>query len=139
MAVKILLLFLSFHVSCLLCANVEVALTPSDESTADKSIVTLTAKNSFSQPVDSAKVWVFALDEAGAVVGQKSAWIISKKHSASGDTSSLAGLDAGETAEITMSIDTERGATSTKVTFTKIILADGSLVNPHKQVIPYEK
>lgn len=125
--------------SCSLWANVEVALTPSDESTANKTIVTLTAKNSFSQPVDSARAWVFALDETGAVVGQKSAWIISKNQSASESSSSLTVLDAGETAEITMSIDTERRATATKVTFTKIVLADGSRVNPHKQVVPYGK
>lgn len=136
---KIKLLLLSFLLSCSLSAEFEVSLKPTEDSTPEKSIVTLTAKNSFSQSVKSARAWVFALDESGAVVGQKSAWIISKEQRSRGDRSCLATLDAGETAEINMSIDTERPAASTKVTFTKIVLADGSLVNPHKQVIPYEE
>lgn len=136
---KIKLLLLSLLLSCSLQAEFEVSLKPTEDSTPDKSIVTLTAKNSFSQSVKSARAWIFALDESGAVVGQKAAWIISKEHRDRGDRSCLPTLDAGETAEIKMSIDTERPATSTKVTFTKIVLADGSLVNPHKQVVPYEE
>lgn len=116
-----------------------MSLKPTGESTSDKSMVTLTAKNSFSQSIKSARAWVFALDESGSVVGQKSAWIVSGEARARGDRSSLPTLNAGETAEIKMVIDTKRPAASTKVTFTKIVLADGSIVNPHKQVVPYEE
>lgn len=136
---KIKLLLLSLLLSCSLQAEFAVSLKTTEDSTADKTVVTLTAKNSFSQSVKSARAWVFALDESGAVVGQKSAWIISKEQKARGDHSCLATLEAGETAEIKMAIDTEKPAASTKVTFTKIVLADGSLVNPHKQVVPYEE
>jgi len=136
---KIKLLLISLLLSCSLQAEFEVSLQTTEDSTPDKSMVTLTAKNSFSQPIKSARVWVFALDESGSVVGQKSAWIISKENRDRGDRSYLPTLDAGETAEIKMAIDTERPAVSTKMTFTKIVLADGSLVNPHKQVVPYEE
>ncbi len=138
MKIKLLLLS-SLLLSCSLQAEFEVSLKPTGESTPDKSIITLTAKNSFSQPIRSARAWVFALDESGAVVGQTSAWIISKEQRGRGDRSCLPILDAGDTAEIKMAIDTERPAASTKVTFTKIVLADGSLVNPHKQVVPYKE
>lgn len=136
---KIRPLLLSLLLSCSLQAEFEVSLQTTKDSTPDKSIVILTAKNSFSQSVKSARAWIFALDETGAVVGQKAAWIISKVHRERGDHSYLPSLDAGETAKIKMVIDTERPAASTKVTFTKIVLADGSLVNPHKQVIPYQE
>lgn len=136
---KIKLLLLSLLLSCSLQAEFEVSLKTTEDSTPEKSIVSLTTKNSFSQPIKSARVWVFALDESGSVVGQKSAWIISKEHRDRGDRSCLPSLDAGETAEIKMAIDTERPAASTKVTFTKIVLADGSLINPHKQVVPFKE
>jgi hypothetical protein len=136
---KIKFLLLSLLLSCSLQAEFEASLKSTEDSTPKKSVVTLTTKNSFSQPIKSARAWVFALDESGAVVGQKSAWIISKEQRARGERSCLPILDAGDTAEIKMAIDTERPAASTKVTFTKIVLADGSLVNPHKQVVPYKE
>lgn len=39
-------------------------MTSSDESTADKAVVLLTAKNSFSQSVDAARAWVFVINES---------------------------------------------------------------------------
>lgn len=136
---KLKLLVFLILLSCSLQAEFEVSLKPSSDRTANKSLITLTARNSFSQPIKSARAWVFALDESGAVVGQKSTWIISKEERDRGDGACLPILNSGETAEIKMAVDTKREATSTRVTFTKIILADGSRVNPHKQVVPYEE
>jgi hypothetical protein len=135
---KLILLLVSVLSSPLL-ANLEVALSTTEESTSSRSIISLTAKNSFPQAVQSARVMLFAFDESGVVVGHESAWIIAENQSDHDSGFRLEGLDAGDTTELKLSIPTERRAVTCKVTFTKIILADGSRVNPHKQVIAYEK
>ncbi|TVP79165.1 MAG: hypothetical protein EA353_06805, partial [Puniceicoccaceae bacterium] len=82
---------------------------------------------------------VFAMDAEGRVVGQKSAWIIqpSKDDVKSPDSPDF-GLDADKEAEFNIALDTERHMVSSKVIFTKLILADGTSVDPRKHVVSAE-
>lgn len=123
--------------ACPLWANLEVSLSSSGESSPNKSLVVLSAKNTFSQPIRSAKAWVFAMDAEGRVVGSKSAWII--RPSNTGIDSTDYGLDADQEAEFNIVLDTERSMVSSKVTFTKIILADGTSVDPQMYVVSSPK
>jgi hypothetical protein len=114
-----------------LFANLEISLAASETSSPNKAIVTLSAKNTFPQPIRSAKAWVFAMDADGKVVGHQSSWIIAP----AGNGQSTSGLDADAESEFNIVLNTERNMVSSKVTFTKIILADGTSVDPKKHVI----
>ena len=71
------------------------------------------------------------MDADGQVVGHKSAWII--------QPSQNSGLEADAEGEFNIVLDTKRSMVSSKVTFTKIILADGTSVDPKKHVVSSEK
>jgi hypothetical protein len=118
-----------------LWANLEVSLVLPETSSPDKAIVTLSAKNTFTQSIRSAKAWVFAMDAEGKVVGHQSSWIITP----SGPDILGSGLDADAEAEFNIVLNTERNMVSSKLTFTKIILADGTSVDPKKHVVSAER
>ncbi|QYY34818.1 hypothetical protein [Ruficoccus sp. ZRK36] len=133
-------------------ADVEVSLG-TVESTFDKSQVQLTAKNTFDQGIRDARVWVFLVDGNGKVVGNKAAWVIGgNDHTADNENlpKSRAPLQPDEEREFTVMIDhtpsRQGSATSPasdtltpKIVFIRLILADGSTVNPKKAVRPQEQ
>ncbi|TVP79168.1 MAG: hypothetical protein EA353_06820 [Puniceicoccaceae bacterium] len=138
MKIHIALLLTLFYTSPIF-ANLEVSLAASEASSPNKAVVTLAAKNTFSQPIQTAKAWVFAMDAEGRVVGQKSAWILQpSKHGAKSSDSSDFSLDADKEAEFSVALNTERHMVSSKVIFTKLILADGTSMDPRKHVVSAE-
>lgn len=132
---KVITAIIALFLNTTLFANLEVSLASSEDSSPNKSVVTLSAKNTFSQPIRSAKAWVFAMDADGQVVGHKSAWIIQP----SKNDSESSGLEADAEGEFNIVLDTKRSMVSSKVTFTKIMLADGTSVDPKKHVVSSEK
>jgi hypothetical protein len=147
-----------FVITCLFlfpllcCADMEVSLG-TVESTSGKSQVQLTAKNTFDQGIRDARVWVFLVDGNGKVVGNKATWVIGgNDHTADNEKlpKSRAPLQPDEEREFMITIDhtpARQGSTTStasntltpKIIFTRLILADGSTVNPKKAVCSSEQ
>lgn len=90
--------------------------------------VGLKLKNTFTQEIRSARVWVLAIDSDGKVAGTKAQWIVG------GDTSSP-GLSEDAEENYLVPIQAERPFSTAKVTFSRIILEDGSSPNPKTSVV----
>lgn len=147
----LLTMFLRLFSLSLLCltpvfADFQVAVVDT-QSTSDKSLVKIKARNAFDQGVKGARAWVFLMDDQGRVVGQRAQWIIGGEPKPSHVPSKIpvpqASLNAEDEAEYTIMVahDSQRGGapTRTKITFSRIILEDGTLVNPQKAVKPLEE
>ncbi len=136
----------------LLTGQVEIT-TAAPESTPDKSLVRIQAKNSFDQPVTGMRGWVVLVDAQGRVVGQRAGWLVgggkgvdpTKPNSEQPKTSELV---AEESREIVMPIDhtgvAEKGLpvgepVKAKVIIHRLILKDGSMPDPRKYVVEPEK
>ena len=113
-------------------ANLEVSVA-SLEGSSNKALVELDTKNTFDQGIKDARAWVFLMDAEGKVVGNQSQWIIG------GDSSQKEPLEAEDSQTFKVAISTTSKPTTAKVTFSKIILADGSKVNPHKSLTTKSK
>ena len=94
-------------------------------STGSKAIVKLTMKNTYTNAVESARAVVFLVDEKGKVVGQRAEWVI-------GGTREKPGLAAGGTAVFNLVITADQPVKTTRVSFTRIILEGGKVVEPGK-------
>lgn len=121
-------LFSLFILSSAASANLEVSVA-SLESASNKTLVELDTKNTFDQGIKDARAWVFLMDAEGKVVGNQSQWIIG------GDSSQKESLEAEDSQTFKVAISTTSKPTTAKVTFSKIILADGTKVNPHKSLV----
>ena len=143
---KILSLFCFLLLPLLSYADMEVALGEV-ESTPGKSLIKLTAKNTFDQDVRDARVWVFLMDGAGNVVGNKAAWIVGGGTGASDEKlpKTRSPLEPNEEREFLIVVSHDGPASngagkvetttlSPKITFTRIILADGTSIDPRKDV-----
>ena len=105
-----------------LVARGELAVTVGEpKSTGSKVIVKLTMKNNFTNAVESARAVVFLIDAKGKVVGQRTEWVI-------GGTKEKPGLATKATAVFNMVIAADRPVERAQVTFTRIILEGGGLV-----------
>lgn len=128
--------------------QVEIS-TAAPESTPNKSIVRIQAKNNFDQPLTGMRGWVVLMDAQGRVVGQRADWLVgggkgvdpTKPESEQPKT---AELNAEESREIVMPIDhtgvAEKGLpvgepVKAKVIVHRLILKDGSMPDPRKYVI----
>ena len=121
----------SLALAVTLC-RADLIVTPSaPKITGNKTVVTLGLKNTFSQPIESARAIVFLLDEKGKMVGQSTKWGI-------GGSPSERGLAAGATNVFNFVITSTQPLTSTnltaKVSFERLILEGGKLTNPNKVV-----
>ena len=108
-------------------ANLEVSVA-SLEGSSNKTLVELDTKNTFDQGIKDARAWVFLMDADGKVVGNQAQWIIG------GDSSQKEPLKSEDSQTFKVAITTTSKPTAAKVTFSKIILADGTKVNPHKSL-----
>ena len=126
------ILFSLFFLSGAAFANLEVSVA-SLESASNKTLVKLDTKNTFDQGIKDARAWVFLMDAEGKVVGNQAQWIIG------GDSSQKAPLEAEDSQTFKVAISTTSKPTTAKVTFSKIILADGTKVNPHKSLVAKSK
>jgi hypothetical protein len=90
--------------------------------TGSKAIVKLTMHNTYTNAVESARAVVFVMNDKGKVTGQRVEWVI-------GGTKDKPGLAPNATAEYNMVVDTDKAVTKAKVTFTRIILNDGRVID----------
>ncbi|MEO0510250.1 MAG: hypothetical protein AAF065_10375 [Verrucomicrobiota bacterium] len=108
-------------------ANLEVSVSSLDAS-SNTSLVELEANNTFEQGIKDARVWVFLMDDGGKVVGNKAQWIIG------GDSAAKEPLQPEKAQSFKLTVDTQSKPTTAKVTFSRIILADGTIADPQKSV-----
>ena len=124
-------------------AQLEVRLLETQQS-GNKSLVKLELNNTYDQAIKDARAWVFLMDEEGKVVGNKAAWIIGGEKSGP-ENRVQPPLKKGEKNEYTLAMDMLRSKKEdespfkAKITFSRIILADGTPVNPQEAVVAPKK
>ena len=107
-------------------ANAELSVKVEESKPAGtKAIVKLTMKNTYATTVESARAVVFLLDDNGKVVGQKTEWVI-------GGTKDRPPLAPNGTNVFNFVIPTDKPYTKPQVTFTRIILEGGQVVEAGK-------
>jgi len=121
----------SLALAVTLC-RADLIVTPSaPKITGNKTVVTLGLKNTFAQPIESARAIVFLLDEKGKMVGQSTKWVI-------GGGKDAPKMAAGATNIFNFVITSAEPLTSTnltaKVSFSRVVLEGGKLTNPSKEV-----
>jgi hypothetical protein len=117
-------LFILLVPATLLHANLIVKVDE-QKTVGKKSVIKMTLKNTFKEKVESARAQIFLLDDNGKVVGQSAQWVIG----GSKDKPPLA-PDASTTFNFV--IPAEKPFTKTKLTFSRIILEGGKVVDPAK-------
>ncbi len=90
-----------------------------------KVVIKLTMKNTFAEKIESARAQVFLLDENGSVTGQAARWVI-------GGTKEKPPLAAGAETTFNFVILADKPFATNKVTFTRIILEGGKVVDPNQ-------
>jgi hypothetical protein len=95
--------------------------------------VSFEAKNTFKQPVKAARAWVFLMDSEGKVVGNQAEWVVGGGERPS-DTSPPSAVET--VAQCVVVVPTARPPVSAQVTFSRLILADGTVVAPQTSVKP---
>jgi hypothetical protein len=94
----------------------------------NKTIVALELKNTFAQPIESARAVLFLLDEHGQMVGQSTKWVI-------GGGKDKPALAVGATNVFNFVITSDEPLTSTnltaKVSFSRVVLEGGKFANPN--------
>lgn len=144
----------SFFFSGSLFAQVEISTQP-PEVADGKSLVRIQAKNSFDQPITGMRGWVVLMDAEGRVVGQRADWLIGGGRDAAGSNNpstkaspATAELISEESREIVMPIEHKgvaaKGAqvgepVQAKVIVHRLIMKDGSMPDPRKNVVEPEK
>jgi len=107
-------------------ANAELSVKVEESKPAGtKAIVKLTMKNTYNTTVESARAAVFLIDDNGKVVGQKTEWVI-------GGTKDRPSLAPNGTNVFNFVIPTDRPYKKAQVTFTRIILEGGQVVQAGK-------
>lgn len=111
-----------------LWANLEVSVQGVKSDGAEGQ-VQLKLRNGFDQGIQSARVWIFMFDEDGKVAGNQSQWLFGGKGQAEEQLTSAAEQS------YTLKVQAERPFKSAQVTFSRIIMADGSMPNPQTSVV----
>ena len=97
-----------------------------------KAIVELAMTNQLAVKVESARAMCFLLDEQGKMVGQSAKWII-------GGTKDRPALEPKNGTTFSFVIPTPQLFTATnlttRVTFTRLVLAGGQVADPNKDII----
>lgn len=107
-------------------ADVEVTVVSTRE-VGGKATVGLSLANTFKQPVKEARVWVFLMDSEGKVMANKAQWLV-------GSAETPKTWASGESQQCAVTVDVPRPVASTRVTFSRLTLADGTEVDPQKKV-----
>ena len=109
-------------------AHAQLAVTVSPPKAAgNKAVVKLELKNKFAEKVESARAVCFLLDEQGKVVGQATQWVI-------GGTKDKPSLAPDATATYNFVIPTDKSFTTTKVSFSRVILEGGKRADVAREV-----
>jgi hypothetical protein len=97
------------------------------KTTGQKTVVKLTLKNTFTENIEGSRATVFLIGEQDKVVGQRASWII-------GGEPNKPALKPEATTTYNFVIDTDKPVTTTRVIFNRIILENGKLADPQKDV-----
>jgi P pilus assembly chaperone PapD len=124
MPIKIIIFILFFLSSLYLSAAVQANITLTD-ATESKSAVEVKVKNTYGQNISSARVWVFLMDSEGKVVGEQAQWLPKTETGI---------VKPDQTKRFPLVLDTKAKPTQVKMTFSRVILQDGTLVNPNTDV-----
>ena len=115
----------------LLCAGIAsaelVVKVDEPKRVGQKAVIKLTMKNTFTEKVESARAQVFLIDENGKVVGQAVRWVI-------GGTKDKPALAPNAETTFNFVVPTDKPFTTNKVSFTRLILEGGKLVDVNKTV-----
>jgi hypothetical protein len=115
------LLFLFFTISASHATLIVKVDAP--KRSAGKAVIKLTMKNTFREKVESARAQVFLMDDNGKVVVQAVKWVI-------GGTKDKPALMPDAEATFNFVVHTDKPFTTTKLSFTRIVLEGGKLVDP---------
>jgi hypothetical protein len=111
-------------------AQLAVSVSP-PKITAQKAIVSLAMTNHLAEPVESARAICFLLDENGRMVGQSAKWVI-------GEDKHHQPLQPKSGTTYNFVVNSPRSIASTnlsvKVSFSRVVLVGGKLVDPAKEV-----
>ena len=102
------------------------------ESKTNTGTVVFSLVNKSEQAVKAARAWIFIFDEKGKVVGSHAEWIIGEKENAQS-------FSAGGKQTFTSQVPTKGNVATAQVTFSRIVMEDGSLPNPVQFVKPAVK
>lgn len=124
MRVLKLILFIVFIFP--LWSNAKLSVQMAEPKTVgNKSIIKLTLKNDFTKKIESARAVIFLINDVGKVVGQATKWVI-------GGTKSKPALEPGATTTFNFVVSSDKEFTKTKISFSRIILEGGKLVDASK-------
>jgi hypothetical protein len=119
-----------FALLCAASATAQLAVTVTPPKIAgQKAVVQLQMKNNLSEAVKSARAVCFLLDDKGKMSGQATKWVIGQNK---------IGLESGATNTFSFVITSPQPFVTTnltaKVSFTRIILADGRVADVGRTV-----
>lgn len=111
-------------------AQLSVTVAP-PKVVGQKAVVPLALRNGLVEKVESARAVAFLLDEQGKMVGQSTRWVI-------GGSADKPGLPAGATNAFHFVITSDKPYPTTnlttKLTFSRVVLAGGKLADVTKDV-----
>ena len=97
------------------------------KTTGQKTVVKLTLKNTFTENIEGARATLFLIGDKDKIVGQRTVWVI-------GGTKDKPPLKPDATTTYNFVIDTDKPVTSTRLIFNRILLQNGKLADPQKDV-----
>jgi len=122
-------LFILFFLTVLLDAHAELSISiDSAKSVGQKSVTKLTLKNTYTEKIESARATLFLIDEQGKVVGQATQWVI-------GGNKERPALEPGKETVFNFVVPTDKAFTTTRLTFSRLILEGGKSVDATKGVV----
>jgi hypothetical protein len=92
-----------------------------------KAILKMELHNTFTNAIESARAFVFLLDDKGKVVGQETRWIV-------GGTKDRPSLAQNANSTFNFVVQSSQPFTSTKITVTRMVLEGGRLADVNKDV-----
>lgn len=115
---------------CVVTVQAQLAVTVTPPKLAgQKAVVQLKMKNNLGGAVKSARAVCFLLDDQGKMIGQSTKWVIGQNH---------ASLEPKAETTFNFVVTSPQPFTTTnltaKVSFTRIVLEDGKLADPNKDV-----
>jgi len=137
----ILLVFAAFAATLVQAQiGVSVELTNATENRAE---VSIEIQNGLGKDVRDARAWVFLFDADGKFVGQQAQWlggggIEEQEPSANAQEPDAPLMADGDQKTFSMGVKTQARPIRAEITFSRIILSDGSLVNIQRDVKPLE-
>ena len=93
----------------------------------NKTVIKLTMKNTFTKKIESARAQVFLLDDKGRMVGQAGRWVL-------GGTKDKPALARDAETTFNFEVSGDKPFTTNKVTFTRLILEGGKVVDVNQNV-----